>query len=112
MKTCAAMLLLILVSGCSFKYEPQTLKQAGGIPQNGSESFNQGWRDGCDSGMAAFGNYTYKMIYSFKKDTRKLNDAEYVSAWNSAYNTCRWYTNTWLSPPGGGGLLGSTGGVF
>lgn len=99
------MLILVLTTACSFKYEPQTLKASGGIPQGGSPEFDQGWRDGCDSGMAAFGNYTYKLIYSFKKDTRLLGNPEYVSAWNSAYNTCRWYTSTWLSPPGGGGLF-------
>lgn len=112
MKNVVVIFLILLLTACGFKYEPATLRQGGGIPQNGSPAFNQGWRDGCDSGMAAFGNYTYKLIYGFKKDTKQLNNPEYVSAWNSAYNTCRWYTNTWLVPPGGGGLLGSTGGIF
>ena len=103
-KHIAIICLMLLTSACSFKYMPQTLKDSG-IPQNGSPEFNQGWRDGCDSGMAAFGNYTYKLIYNFKKDMRLLNNQEYTAAWNSAYNSCRWYTSTWLQPPGGGGLF-------
>ncbi len=98
------LIILLMTSGCGFKYQPQTLT-ASGIPQNGSPEFNQGWRDGCDSGMAAFGNYTYKLIYSFKKDMTLISNQEYTAAWNSAYNSCRWYTSTWLSPPGGGGLF-------
>lgn len=100
----ASIMLCLLLTGC-FKYQPQTLSATGGIPQNGSPEFNQGWRDGCDTGMAAFGNYTYKLIYGFKKDMTLINNAEYNAAWNSAYNTCRWYTGTWLKPPGGGGLF-------
>lgn len=99
------MACLALMSGCcGLRYEPQTLRESG-IPSGGSPEFSQGWRDGCDSGMAAFGNYTYKLIYHFKKDTRLLNNAEYTNAWTSAYNSCRWYTSTWLQPPGGGGLF-------
>ena len=105
MKTLFVIMLAFSLSACGFKYGPQTLKSQGGIPQNGSPEFNQGWRDGCDTGMAAFGNYTYKLIYGFKKDMNLLNNAEYTSAWNSAYNTCRWYTSTWLTTPGGGGLF-------
>lgn len=104
-RTLFTLLVVCMVGACGFKYQPQTLTQAGGVPQGGSPSFNQGWRDGCDSGMAAFGNYTYKLIYSFNKDMTKINDPEYTFAWNSAYNSCRWYTSTWLSPPGGGGLF-------
>lgn len=106
MRTLIVMMGLIMATaGCGYKYQPQTLTLTGGIPQNGSPQFNQGWRDGCDSGMAAFGNYTYKLIYTFRKDMTLINNPEYNTAWNSAYNTCRWYTSTWLVPPGGGDIF-------
>ncbi len=101
MRMVFALLVLISVSACSgYKYQPYSITATGGIPQNGSPEFNKGWQDGCDSGMAAFGNLTYKMLYTFKKDYALSENAEYTAAWNAAYTTCRWYTSTWLTPIG------------
>jgi hypothetical protein len=50
-----------------------------------------GWRDGCESGAQASGNYLYRLKYKFRQDWTLLNDEEYVNGWENAYDQCRKY---------------------
>lgn len=80
------------------------------MPQGGSEAYNQGWIDGCNSGLGIFGHIFQKHFYKFKKDQRfydkKFGDErdlfngkeitekdkkEYQTAWASTYSWCRHY---------------------
>jgi hypothetical protein len=80
------------------------------MPKGGSEAYNQGWRDGCESGMSIFGHTFQKHFYRFRKDQRfygmKFNDErdlfngkkitqtdekDYGTAWASTYSWCRHY---------------------
>ena len=81
------------------------------IPSGGSDAYNKGWRDGCESGMSIYSYAFQKMFYSFKKDIRFTTDfkyederdlfnghqitseekGQYSSAWSSTYITCRHY---------------------
>lgn len=77
-------------------------------PKGGSEAYNQGWIDGCESGLSIFGHVFQKSFYAFKKDQRfygmkfgdnrdlfngkpitEKDEAEYQTAWSSTYSWCR-----------------------
>lgn len=64
----------------------------------GSPIFQQGWEDGCETGMRVYGGLTYRMAYQFKQDQELVNDPEYYTAWRDAYTYCRWYVWNWVRP--------------
>ncbi len=61
-------------------------------PAGGNTEFNQGWDDGCRSGIAAYGGDHYKYLgYKFKQDWRMIKNKDYYQAWQDSYLYCRWY---------------------
>lgn len=90
------------------------------MPKGGSPAFEQGWKDGCESGLGIFTHQFHKHFYKFKKDQRfygvKFGDerdlfngkeitdkdkAEYANTWSKTYLWCRHLS---LSMNKGGGL--------
>ncbi len=64
----------------------------GEVPKGGSPEFEQGWKDGCNSGIAAYGGSHYRNLgYKFKQDWRMINNKDYYQAWQDSYLYCRWY---------------------
>lgn len=78
------------------------------MPKGGSLAYQQGWNDGCDSGLGIFGHTFQKHFYRFKKDQRfydkKFGDdrdlfhgkpitekdkKEYNAGWSATYSWCR-----------------------
>jgi hypothetical protein len=51
----------------------------------------KGWQDGCESGAQASANYLYRLKYKFKQDWELLDNREYMTGWDNAYNHCRKY---------------------
>ena len=60
---------------------------------NASPEFQQGWHDGCETGMASGSNTFYKMFYRNNKvDGYKMaGSPEYKVAWGNAYWYCYRY---------------------
>ena len=54
----------------------------------------QGWKDGCETGYAAYGTNVYKSFYGFKRDTTKVGNYGYETEWYNGYNYCRQMANT------------------
>lgn len=50
-----------------------------------------GWKHGCQSGAEASSNYLYRWKYQFTQDWQLLDNPQYVSGWEDAYNHCRKY---------------------
>ncbi len=64
----------------------------GEMPKGGSPEFEQGWKDGCGSGLAAYGGGPYRNAgYKFRQDWRMINNKDYYNAWQDSYLYCRWY---------------------
>lgn len=62
------------------------------VDPNAPPNYQQGWNDGCDSGLAAYGGSSYTWTgYKFKQDYTKLDDKEYYGAWQQGWLYCRWY---------------------
>ncbi len=82
------------------------------MPQGGSDVYEHGWKDGCESGMATgFSKKFQQQFYAFKKDLRfgigykygderdlfngrTITDADktlYNRVWGDTYKACRHY---------------------
>lgn len=68
-------------------------------PEGGSELFNMGWSDGCETGIALMGNNTYKTIYGFKQNPEHVLKKEYYRGWEMGGFYCRVYMNRYYSRP-------------
>ncbi|MDB2415520.1 hypothetical protein N9W34_07085 [Rickettsiales bacterium] len=66
-----------------------------GAPE-GSPNFRAGWKDGCESGMAAYGSLHYKATHGYQYNQQSLSDDEYHAAWRVGFRHCRWYTAAWM----------------
>jgi len=96
------LLVLLLLAGCaenkssyekvgfSQLWEPR-LATIPDAPSEGPEEYKQGWRDGCETGMAAYGNMRYKAIYQFKQDQNLTGNPIYYNAWRQSYTYCRYH---------------------
>lgn len=60
-------------------------------PEGGPQEFQQGWRDGCDTGLAAHGTDIYRTAFGFKQDPSLVLNPVYYQAWKDAENYCRTY---------------------
>lgn len=95
-------LLLVLLPSCDFTKEnvlepinlwkprPYGMEMEG--PKDASPIFKQGWKDGCETGLAAYGADHYRGLgYKFRQDVTQINNVEYYMAWQNSYRYCRWY---------------------
>jgi hypothetical protein len=57
-------------------------------PPPGPPSFQQGYRDGCETGIAGFGSQFNKLHYHMKYDTSLYDDVAYNRVWNAASRYC------------------------
>jgi len=62
----------------------------------GSDVFRKAWKDGCHSGLSAYGSTWYKIMYQYRYDSRYINNDEYHDAWKIGFRHCRWYIDSWL----------------
>ncbi len=104
MRMCLTISMLLCLSGCLFG-EGGLIKQAikprpfniGATPA-GSELFQRGWEEGCNSALKAYGNDSYKLVYEYKQDWRHVSNPEYYKPWKDGYLYCRWYSYNWVLP--------------
>lgn len=104
---------LILLSSCAYEASllfpnrpSQEFKEA---IAEGSPEFAQGWKDGCEVGMASGSNTFYKMFYrSNAVDGFKMgSSSDYATAWSNAfwycirYDSIRQGSSIWSSVFGG-----------
>ena len=92
-----AAVVLMTVSGCTV-YDKITRPVPWGMETmpEGTPMFQAGWKDGCETGMSAYGNDRYKVVYEFKQDPQLILNDEYYSSWKEAYTYCRWYLINWV----------------
>lgn len=60
-------------------------------PEGGPQEFQQGWQDGCETGMAAHGNDVFRSSFDFTQDPSLVLNPIYYKAWKDAENYCRTY---------------------
>lgn len=94
---------MVSLSACSqMRPNARILNQ---VPKGAPVVYQQGWRDGCESGMAIAGNQLYKTVYRNKINPGLVNDTQYYRGWNEAKTYCAHYTMATLWE---GGILPKT----
>ena len=83
--------VLLALGGC----RPMWLQT---VDPAGTPEYNLGWEDGCDTGLSAEGDWTYKMIYGFKKRPELAANDQYKQGWNEGFSYCRFSLDTSQSP--------------
>lgn len=87
-------LLTAALVGCGWK-APESIRPMNRIfeqmPTGGPAEYEQGWKDGCESGMTAHTNNFYQSFYVFKQDNSLLKNEYYYKAWQDSYSYCRLY---------------------
>jgi len=117
MRKCLTLLFVLALTSCSdsadkaFKdnilrplnlWEPVPFGMQLEPPKGGTPEFNQGWTDGCKSGVAAYGGDHYKYLgYKFQQDWRMIKNQDYYQTWQDAYLYCRWYMWNYIQKPPG-----------
>lgn len=97
---CLAILITLSLSSCAQFLKPRPFGIDHALENQappGTPSFQQGWRDGCESGISAYGTMMYKATNHYTFDAAYLNDQEYYHGWELAFRHCRWYTSNWES---------------
>lgn len=83
--------LLFLASGC----RPSYLLT---VDPAGPPEYNLGWEDGCDTGLAAEGEWYYKLMYGFKKRPEMAANDQYKQGWNEGFSFCRFSLDSSQGP--------------
>jgi hypothetical protein len=95
MKTLLLSLIMLMLAGCSGMAPMPELRPANRIfshmPKDGSAEYNQGWQEGCESGMSGMTNSFYSSFYYFKQDRNMLKNEVYYKAWKDSYDYCKGY---------------------
>jgi hypothetical protein len=93
------MMALLLSSNCiakgarQFSFgKPYALDMT---PPEGSELFQRGWRDGCESGVSSIASQFNKLNFAFRYDANSRQNKAYERAWQAAniYCTLSVYTS-------------------
>lgn len=82
---------VLLLAGC----RPLLLQT---IDPSGPPEYQLGWEDGCDSGLSAEGDWTYKIMYGFKKRSEMAANDQYKQGWNEGFTYCRFALDTAQTP--------------
>jgi hypothetical protein len=77
--------LITLLSGCL--PPPASLDTD---PPAGPPEYEKGWREGCESGLNAYGTNTYKLLttWKYKLDYSMIKNKMYYKAWNDSFLYC------------------------
>ncbi len=100
MKYIITIICCIALSACHYvprSIKPKPFGMQKEAPADAPESYRKGWVDGCDSGLAGFGNMVYKSFYHFSYDKELIKDPLYAKAWKDRYAHCRAMVNRVLA---------------
>ncbi len=90
-----AIVVMVSMSACSAaRPNARIFNQT---PDGAPSLYQQGWKDGCESGMAMVGNQLYKVVYKNTVNPQLVNNTQYYRGWSEARIYCAHYTmaNLW-----------------
>lgn len=71
----------------------QLLRQG---PEDAPVLFKEGWRDGCETGMAASSNSFQRHFYKFKQNPDHAQNEVYYTGWKTGFPYCARYVAQYL----------------
>lgn len=63
-------------------------------PPPGPPEYQQGYKDGCESGFKAYSAHYNKVWWEFKQDPKLRNNITYYKVWKDAYAYCAAFANS------------------
>ena len=84
-------LLTLFLSGCKYMHtdigwaKPASFDMS---PPPGPEIYQQGYKDGCESGFSGYSNSFNKMFWTWKQDPQLAKNRVYYQIWKDAYSYC------------------------
>ncbi|MDB2415428.1 hypothetical protein N9W34_06625 [Rickettsiales bacterium] len=88
------LIILLFLSSCTEMHSdfgwarPASLSME---PPDGPPEYQQGFRDGCESGYSGYSNNFNKYFYTWKQDPILAQDPVYYQIWKDAYAYCANY---------------------
>ena len=88
-KSISLLLILIISSSCSSHpvFEPKPLFLQTDL-EYGPVEFREGYNDGCESALSAYGNSGQKTYYSLSKNPEYEKNRVYNQVWKDAWAYC------------------------
>ena len=65
-------------------------------PKDTPVLFQEGWRDGCETGIATSSNSLQRHFYKFKQNPDHAQNQVYYTGWKTAYIYCARYVAQYL----------------
>ncbi len=59
------------------------------MPKNAPPAYQQGWKEGCESGLSVKSNAMYQTFYHLQQTQPMISNPYYYKAWKSAFDYCR-----------------------
>ncbi len=90
MKNIILIAALFIITSCSGDMK---WSKAAGVDYNtpeGPPEYQQGFKDGCETGRSAYSNHFYKMFLQSKQDEQLAANPVYYQIWQDAYLYC-WF---------------------
>lgn len=99
MRLIVIIMLVALTTACSMgssgSARPTLPPFMPGPPKGGPPEFQEGWLDGCESGVASHGADIYRSTFKFKQNPSLIMNPIYYKAWKDAQNFCLTYIFTY-----------------
>lgn len=91
-------LLMLALQGCTGKdgtFDARKPYSLDLTPPEGPFEYEQGWSDGCESGMGAYSNSFYKAmrVFELQQDPNLRSNKMYYQAWKDAFLYCAYFLN-------------------
>lgn len=90
-----SLILLLMLTAC---YNPRlniaTMPKA---PVDGPPEYIAGWKAGCETGMATYGNSYLRTKYSANVDGYRMENQNYNKGWELGQRYCSYYSATYLA---------------
>lgn len=86
---------LLTLSGCKHFHVDMGWARPASLPINnpppGPPEYQQGFRDGCESGYSGYANNFNKVFHTWKQDPELAQNPVYYQIWKDAYAYCANY---------------------
>lgn len=85
------LLCLICISACNNSSFRQPFHPD--IPTDGSPMYQQGFKEGCNTGMTVYGNDVVRMQFSTEVTSQLMQNKTYKNAWKLGNRYCRFHVS-------------------
>ncbi len=91
MQKILTMFCLLIISGCNNStFRPMFYPE---LPKNGDPLYQQGFKEGCNTGMTVYGNDIVRAQYHMEANPALMQNKTYSNAWKLGNRYCRFHVS-------------------